>query len=130
MISKLGQSYIIPRLLIVAMLYMASFSGAQAAIVTSSDMVSAQQEQIERNQLLQLFERDDVVAAQVDQGVDIEAAKQRVESMTYAEVQMMNAEMDKLPAGAGFLEVALVVFLVLLFTDIMGYTDIFPFVKK
>jgi hypothetical protein len=42
--------------------------------------------------------------------------------------------LDQLPAGSGALEVvlivALIVFLTLLVTDIMGYTDIFPFVKK
>jgi hypothetical protein len=41
--------------------------------------------------------------------------------------------MDKLPAGGDGLGIlvgaALIVFLVLLFTDIAGYTDVFPFVK-
>ena len=42
--------------------------------------------------------------------------------------------LDQLPAGSGALEVilvvALIVFLVLLITDITGHTDVFPFVKK
>jgi outer membrane protein OmpA-like peptidoglycan-associated protein len=42
--------------------------------------------------------------------------------------------MDQLPAGGGFLETLIIVgfliFLILLATDITGYTDVFPFVKK
>jgi hypothetical protein len=38
--------------------------------------------------------------------------------------------MDALPAGGDALGVALIVFLVLLFTDIMGYTKIFPFTRS
>jgi outer membrane protein OmpA-like peptidoglycan-associated protein len=42
--------------------------------------------------------------------------------------------MDQLPAGGGFFETFIVIvfliFLILLVTDISGYTDVFPFVKK
>jgi hypothetical protein len=38
--------------------------------------------------------------------------------------------MDRLPAGGGdVLTVALIVFLVLLLTDILGYTKVFPFTR-
>ena len=41
------------------------------------------------------------------------------------------AEIDAAPAGGSdVLVVALIVFLVLLFTDIMGYTKIFPFTRS
>jgi hypothetical protein len=43
-------------------------------------------------------------------------------------------KLDQLPAGGDGLGVvigaALVVFIVLLITDILGYTDVFTFVKK
>jgi len=42
--------------------------------------------------------------------------------------------MDQLPAGGDaigtILGAALVIFIVLVITDILGFTDIFPFVKK
>ena len=42
-------------------------------------------------------------------------------------------KLDQLPAGSGAIEailvISLIVFLVLLITDIAGYTDVFPFVK-
>jgi hypothetical protein len=37
--------------------------------------------------------------------------------------------MDSVPAG-GLLELILIVFLVLVITDLLGYTHIFPFTKK
>ena len=46
----------------------------------------------------------------------------------------MADQIERLPAGGSAIGViigaALIVFLVLLATDILGYTDVFPFVKK
>jgi len=45
----------------------------------------------------------------------------------------MADKMDRLPSGGdglgAIVGAALIIFLVLLLTDIMGYTDVFPFVK-
>ena len=79
----------------------------------------------------QLLERDDVRAKLVEYGVDPDAALNRVANMTDEEAMLFAQNMQDLPAGGtDVLGVLLIVFLVLLFTDIMGYTDIFPFVKK
>ncbi len=130
MFAQLAKNRLIPKLLIVTMLYICALSSVNAGIVTSADLVTQGQHQIDRDKLLQTLDREEVRTALTDSGVDPELAKQRVMSMTADEVRLMNEQMDELPAGAGLLEVALIVFLVLLFTDIMGYTDIFPFVKK
>ena len=54
-----------------------------------------------------------------------------VASMTPEEVRSMNQKIDELPAGGSRLPGApVLVFPVLLFTDIMGFTDVFPFVEK
>jgi len=129
MFDRLAKNLLIPKLLIVTMLYISGLSTVNAGIISSTDLVTQQQYQIDRNKLLTALERDEVRSALTTRGVDPEMAKQRVMSMTADEVRVMNNNIDELPAGAGFLEVALIVFLVLLFTDIMGYTDIFPFVK-
>ncbi len=67
-------------------------------------------------------------------GVNPEEAKIRVDSLTDQEIEKIAAGIDRLPAGGNGLGAivgtALIVFLVLLVTDILGYTDIFPFVKK
>jgi hypothetical protein len=64
-------------------------------------------------------------------GVDPQAARERVAALSDAELQAVAGNVQTLPAGGdGILGVAVLIFLVLLFTDIMGYTHIFPFVKK
>jgi len=100
-----------------------------AAIVSTSDMVATEQSRIDRDYLLDSLEREEVQTALISQGVDLEMAKQRVASMTDEEIRALNQKMDEMPAG-GIVGAVLIIFLVLLITDIAGWTDIFPFVKK
>lgn len=63
-------------------------------------------------------------------GVEPSAALARVDALSDEEVAQLAGRLDQLPAGGtDALTVALIVFLVLLFTDIMGYTKIFPFTR-
>lgn len=130
MFQRLSKNRLIPKLLIVALVYVSGISTLHAAIITSTDLVTQQQDQIGREKLLQTLDREEVKNALIQHGVDPAMAKLRVASMTAEEVQIMNQKMEELPAGSGIVGAALLVFLVLLFTDIMGYTDVFPFVKK
>jgi hypothetical protein len=50
--------------------------------------------------------------------------------MTDEEVRALNQKMDEMPAGSGVVGAVVLVFLVLLITDIVGWTDVFPFVNK
>jgi hypothetical protein len=50
--------------------------------------------------------------------------------MTDEEVRALNQKMDEMPAGSGVVGAVVLIFLVLLITDIAGLTDVFPFVKK
>jgi len=63
-------------------------------------------------------------------GVAPEQIQFRLDSMTDMEIAALSAEISELPAGGDALSIIAIVFLVLLFTDIAGYTDLFPFVKK
>jgi hypothetical protein len=38
--------------------------------------------------------------------------------------------MDEMPAGGSIVGAAVLIFLVLLVTDIVGWTDVYPFVNK
>ena len=130
MFERLGQNRFIPKLLIITMIYLSGLSSVNAVMITGTDLVMQQQDQQARDRLLQLLDRQEVKDALMERGVDPAMAAQRVASMTAEEVRIMNQKMDELPAGGDILGVAVFVFLVLLFTDIMGWTDIFPFVKK
>ena len=76
------------------------------------------------------LEREDVRAQLAARGVGPAQAQARVAALTDAEAAQLAGAIDALPAGGvDILGVALVVFLVLLLTDILGYTKIFPFTK-
>ena len=97
-----------------------------AAIVSSSDMVAAQQNQLDRDQLKTWMAREDVRDQLVDLGVDVDAAIERVDSMTDTEVRQLSAKMDEMPVGSGFIETAVLAFLVLVVLEVTGVTDILP----
>lgn len=85
---------------------------------------------LERSRIASLLERTDVQAQLQAYGVSPEDVKVRVAALTDAEAAELAARIDELPAGgASVLGVALIVFLVLLLTDILGYTKVFPFTR-
>jgi hypothetical protein len=85
----------------------------------------------ERSRVLSVLERDDVRAQLEAHGVTAAQVKARVAAMTDDELAQLAGQIDSLPAGgADVLGVILVVFLVLLITDILGFTKIFPFTKS
>ena len=67
-------------------------------------------------------------------GISPEEAKSRVNALSDAEVLAVEKRLDQLPAGGdgvgAVIFAVLFVFVVLLITDILGYTDVFPFVRK
>lgn len=110
------------------------FQSALAAMIETETVLEASQGQEARGRIKQLLVREDVRQALIKQGIDPREADARINGLSDAEAVAIADKLDQLPAGSGALElvliVALIVFLVLLATDIMGYTDIFPFVKK
>lgn len=103
---------------------------AYAGMVGTKEVIDQQRTAIDRGQLLTALHREDVRKELVAMGVDPQAAQQRVAALSDEEIQSINGRIQSLPAGGDVLGIALIVFLVLLLTDILGYTDVFPFVKK
>jgi len=107
---------------------------ASAAIIETEIAKDSIEGKQARNYILSVFAREEVQAVLTAQGIDSQEAKRRLDSLTDAEVIRFAKEIKQLPAGGGafgtIVGAALIVFLVLLITDIMGFTDVFPFVKK
>lgn len=107
---------------------------AMAAMIGTESVINTDRAQNAREYLNSLLAREDVRNALFSQGIDPREAKNRLDSLTDEEATRVADQLQELPAGGGFftalLIVALIVFLVLLVTDITGYTDIFPFVKS
>lgn len=80
--------------------------------------------------LATLWERKEVQAQLEAHGVSVDDIKARIAALTDAEAAELAARIDELPAGGvGIVGAIVVVFLVLLLTDILGYTKVFPFTR-
>ncbi len=103
---------------------------AQAGLIGTEAIVNAADAHSDRDRVKKLLAREDIRNQLLALGVDPDEAGARVQGMTDSEAQTLAGKLDQLPAGGGVVEAVLIVFLVLLFTDIMGFTDVFPFVNK
>ncbi len=107
---------------------------AMAALVGTERVFDAEQVQNARGLIHELMAREEIQAALVRQGIDPQEAQARAESLSDAEAVRLAGAIETLPAGGSSLGIVvgaiLLVFIVLLITDIMGYTDVFPFTKK
>ena len=83
----------------------------------------------QRGEINRLLERADVQARLEAQGVKAADVKARVAAMSDAEVAQVAGRIDSLPAGGDILGALVLVFIILLVTDILGFTKIFPFTK-
>ena len=103
---------------------------AQASMIGTQQMMDNSQAQQDRAQLASMLQREDLAAQLKQAGVDPQQLQARVDTLTDQEVATLTEQLNQLPAGSGILGTAVFIFLVLLVTDITGYTDVFPFVKK
>ncbi len=117
-------------MLTVAMLGLGVNTTVTAAMVTTEDLVTAKELNLKRDHIRDWLVRDEVRDQLITRGVDPSQARDRVASMTDSEVVSVAGKIDELPAGGGGLELVLIIFLVLVITDILGITDVFAFVKK
>jgi len=114
-------------------LAMAGLLGGQltpvyASMVSTETVLQQAQRSVDRSALLGMLEREDVQTQLEAMGVDTAAAKQRVASMTDEEIRQLSARLGEMPAGGDGLGILLFLFLVFVVTDMLGATDIFPFV--
>ena len=99
---------------------------AYAGIVGTETVIAGAQP----GKLAGVVQRADVQARLQAMGVDPREVEARVAALSDEEAAQLAARLEELPAGGSdVLGVLLIVFLVLLFTDIMGYTKIFPFTR-
>ena len=106
----------------------------QAALVSTDQVVEKSQIEADRMRIAALMTREDVQRQLTAQGVDPDEALARITALSDAEVRRIAGRIDSMPAGqdavGALIGVALIVFIILLITDLTGVTNIFPFVKS
>lgn len=99
---------------------------APAGMVSTQQLTQQVQLDSQRASLTRFLSRDDVQGQLMARGVEIADAQARVQNMTAAELSMLSAQIDELPAGEGVLETVLFLLVIFMLLDIAGVTDIFP----
>ncbi|OBA00638.1 MULTISPECIES: PA2779 family protein [Halomonadaceae] len=121
--------------LLIAALVITSLPVAAAPASSTTDLVSTQSvlandsAQADRERIHQLLNRADIQDELVKQGVDLDEVEARVAALSDAEAQQMANQLEELPAGAGVVGALFAVFIILLVTDILGLTDVYPFTR-
>ena len=102
----------------------------QAGIMPTTSTQSTPATQAERARVVQFLQRDDVRQQLVANGVDPQEAVDRVAALSDDEARDMAGRVDHMPAGGDILGIVFTVFIILLITDILGLTKVFPFTRS
>jgi hypothetical protein len=105
-----------------------------AAMISTDTVMDGTKAQKAREYLKGIISRQEVQDYFISQGIDPLEAQKRVDSLSDSEAIELANHAEQLPPGGSALGIVVgavvIVFLVLLITDILGYTDVFPFVKS
>ena len=121
--------------LLILALVLGSVSVSAAPLPTGGDLVStqaaisAERADADRERIHDILARDDVQAQLVAQGVDLAEVEARVAALSDQEARQMADQLEEMPAGASVVGALFAVFVILLVTDILGLTNVFPFTR-
>lgn len=105
----------------------------QARMVGTDTIITQESASADRAKLMEFIERDEVRAEMEALGVDPDEAMSRVQSLSDEEVQRVAGQLETMPAGEGALGAIVggivLVFLVLLLTDLLCLTNVFDFTR-
>jgi hypothetical protein len=119
---------IVATALIVSITALALPQPAQAGMLSTGAALAAG----DRDRIVNVMNRGEVRAQLQAYGVNVADLNARIAALTDEEAAQIARQVDSLPAGGdagAVLGVALLVFLVLVITDLLGVTHIFPFIK-
>ncbi len=116
--------------LIISTASLGFYAPAHAGIVSTEEAQTSISASADRDKVNNFLQRDDVREALVGRGVSADAAQERVRAMTDAEVAQLAQRIDQAPAGGDAIGVLFAIFIILLITDIIGWTKVFPFTRS
>lgn len=125
---------VLSSLLISSLVFSGMARAAPTALISTEQAAAAQTAgaRSEAHARLQAaLDRDDLAAMFKARGVSTDELRARVAALTDAEAQQMVEQIDQAPAGASdVVGVLFTVFIILLVTDILGLTKVFPFTRS
>lgn len=97
----------------------------RAEMISTAQLLAPAAEAQQRERVDAFLARADVQRHFEALGVDPATAAERVAGLTESELQELSGRIDALPAGAGAIEVVLLVLIILLILELAGAIDIF-----
>ncbi len=108
-------------------------SYARTAMISTLDVAEGLTRDQERGKVEAFLKSETIRKEMLKMGVSPDEALKRVAALSPKEIHYLSQEIDKAPAGGdavgSVLGLAFVVFIVLLVTDILGFTKVFPFTR-
>lgn len=105
-----------------------STSPVYAGMVSSADVMTQQQMNYDKNQILGFVDQSEVLEKLQALGVNPEDAKSRIANLTPTELAEFNKQMNEAPAG-GIVGTVVTVLVVIAVLDLLGVTNVFSFIK-
>ncbi len=131
---RIFKKFVTIAMVVLMVMNVAPIGLAQAKMVTTDQVLEHADPGSDRERVESFILREGVQRQLVLLGINPDEAASRVASLSNGEIQQIAGRLDELPAGEGgvgaVVGAILIIFLVLLITDLMGLTDVFPFVKK
>ena len=125
---------ILTSLLTASIVFSGMAQAAPTALISTEQAAAAMQPAASSEahaRLQATLDRADLAAMLQARGVSVDEMRARVDALTDAEAQQMLAQIDQAPAGASdIVGVLFTVFIILLVTDILGLTKVFPFTRS
>lgn len=117
------------RLLALVMALVLPLQQVQAGMVSTDRAQVTAQTQPERERIRAFLDREDVRARLQANGISAAEAKDRVAALSDDEVKRIAGKLDTAPAGGDIIGVLFTIFVILLVTDILGFTKVFSFTR-
>ena len=93
------------------------------------EVLTEQQQQVDRQQLLSMLDDQQVKDKLLAMGVERDQVENRINNLTSAELAQFNQQLSEAPAGAGIVGIIVLFLVIFIITDMLCATDIFSFVK-
>ncbi|MDX1485528.1 MAG: PA2779 family protein [Alphaproteobacteria bacterium] len=120
--------------LIVAMTALSFPLAPVNAAMVGTDRVIEESQGVARDRVAAFLQREDVRSHLEMLGIAPKEAEARVAALSDEEIDRIAGHIDEMPAGQGavgaIVGAALIIFIVLLITDLVGLTHVFGFTKK
>ncbi|MBZ2167402.1 MULTISPECIES: PA2779 family protein [Marinobacter] len=104
-------------------------SAATAAMVGTGEMIHGQQQELDRQQLMDMLDTEEVQNKLLELGVSEDQVRDRIQNLTPTELADFEQQLAEAPAGQDVVGIIVLFLLVFIVTDMLCATNIFSFIN-